>query len=112
MSLGTRIASSQLLRVVAAVIVIIAAGFWSFIITFSDYPATWSRTVWFAYLLAWHLPSAFLVGFLVPARWYFAVATAWGALGLYATPSILLPLLGTVLGVGYLGGRVARRRHG
>lgn len=111
MKLASYFALSRAARLAVAISLIVVAGFWSFATTFSDYPASWSLLTWFAYLVAWHLPSAFVVGLLVPTRWYLALGTAWGSLGLFATPSILLPLLASVLAAGYLGGRLSRWLH-
>jgi hypothetical protein len=98
------------LAIIFAAVIVLVTGFWAFIITFSDYPPEWSTARWLAYVISWLAPSAFAVGFLVPARWYVSLAVCWGALGLFGSPRRLVPIVLSALAAGYLGSRVARWR--
>ena len=101
------------IRILVAIIVILFGGFWNLIITFSDYPSSWSTLTWFFYLMAWYALSAFLVGFLLPAVWYLAIITGVSSLILYGYPKIFIPLLVSVLVVAWIGSRLSiwRTRH-
>jgi uncharacterized membrane protein len=101
------------LRIIGAIIVILIGGFWNLIITFSDYPSSWSTLTWFLYLLAWYALSAFLVGFLIPAAWYLAIITAFSSLILYGYPNIFFGLLVSVIAFGWIGSLLSiwRTRH-
>jgi hypothetical protein len=96
-------------RAIVAVLVLVT-GFWAFIITFSDYPPAWSTARWLAYVVMSLAPSAFVIGLLLPARWYLSLGVCWGALGLFAAPRLLVPILVSALAAGYLGSLVSRWR--
>lgn len=107
-------ASRRALATVLVAVLVVVTGFWGFVITFSDYPPAWSTARWLAYIVLWHAPSAFVIGLLVPARWYLSLGVCWGAAAVFAgllrAPHLLVPILVFVLGAGYLGGLVSRRR--
>jgi hypothetical protein len=91
-------------------VLLLVTGFWAFIITFSDYPPAWSTARWLAYIVLSLAPSAFVIGLLIPARWYLSLGVCWGALGLFGAPRLLVPILVSVLTAGYLGSLVSRWR--
>jgi hypothetical protein len=88
----------------------LVTGFWALVITFSDHPPEWSTARWLAYIVMSLVPSAFVIGLLVPARWYLSLGVCWGALGLITVPRLLGPILVSVLAAGYLGSLIPRWR--
>lgn len=88
-------------RVLIAAVVLVATGFWGLVITFSDAPASWSVVTWTLYIIAWHIPSAFLLGLLFPIRWWIGIIASWGAgvmlLGYFAFASAAALLGGTAV---------------
>jgi peptidoglycan/LPS O-acetylase OafA/YrhL len=122
-------------RILIAVAICLSAGFWALLVLFSDTPTGQTRVVWLLYLAAGHLLAGFIVGLLLPLRWQFSVASAWGAnltglLGLVSFASgsdsvstavptlwrvaLIVFALAMVPGVsaagGYCGSQVARKR--
>ena len=92
-------------RKLIAGVLILVTGFWGLVITFSDYPSDWSTAVWLAYIALWHVPSAFIIGFLFPHRWLLSLAAGWGA-GLmlaFAAPRWVGALVISIAVAGYLG---------
>ena len=83
----TRLQSEEtyVARLIIALMVSFGAGFWGFVILFSDNNADWP---YYTSVFATHFLPSLLVGVLMPSRWYVAVLTAWGAL-----------LLGVLFGV-------------
>jgi peptidoglycan/LPS O-acetylase OafA/YrhL len=122
-------------RILLAIVVVLAAGFWGLIVLFSDLPPQQSRAIWFLYLTAGHFLAGFLVGFLLPLRWRFSVAVAWGTVmvsllgllsvarrpqsgttdgvplsgGIALTVFALLMLPATAMGGGYAGSLLGRK---
>jgi hypothetical protein len=80
--------------------------------------------MWLGYVAAWHVPGSFVIGLLVPSRWYLSVLAGWGVvlmsvLSIYSSIYSLIhsinyyvtrfvPLLMLILGAGYLGALLAR----
>jgi hypothetical protein len=93
---------------VMAVVVAVAVvnGFWGLVITFSDHPPNWSTWQSIVYVVSSHLPGAFIIGAVYPARWYLAIAVTWGAGMLMLADTMwyafLLLLVGVTL-AGFLG---------
>lgn len=98
-------------RRILAILVIVVTGFWGFVITFSDSPPDWSLVQLTAYIVAWHIPSAFLVGYLIPHRWFMGTAVSWGTLlMLFGAPAVVGVLVAAAAAVAYVGRVVAKRR--
>jgi peptidoglycan/LPS O-acetylase OafA/YrhL len=88
--------AQTIVRILLAIVLCLAAGFWGLLVLFSDLPPAQPRAIWFVYLTGGHLLAGFFVGFLLPLRWRFSIAVAWGA--------IVVGLLGLL--------SVASRSHG
>ncbi|MCR4341538.1 MAG: hypothetical protein NUW01_16795 [Gemmatimonadaceae bacterium] len=97
-------------RIAIAILLIIVTGFWGFVITFSDSPASWSTFTLAAYIAAWHVPSALVIGLLVPHKWWLGVAAGWGALLMLALtlPVVALFLILATAGAAYVGRFIAK----
>ena len=97
------------IRLAVAVLLILVTGFWGFVITFSDSPANWSMLTLAGYIAAWHVPSAFVIGRLVPRKWWLGLAAAWGALLMLALtlPLVAVFLILAMTGAAYAGGLTA-----
>ena len=79
--MNTTLGQGQVIvRILLAVIVVIVAGFWGLVSLFSDYPPHWSYARWVLYVLGGHALAGFLVGMLLPLRWWLSIAAAWGAI--------------------------------
>jgi len=92
-------------RKLLAGVLMLATGFWGLVISFSDYPSGWSAAVWLAYIALWHVPSAFIIGFLFPHRWFLSLAAGWGA-GLilaFSAPLLLGAFVISIAVAGYFG---------
>ena len=98
-------------RIALAVLLILVTGFWGVVITFSDSPASWSMLALAAYIAAWHVPSAMVIGLLVPHKWWLGVAAGWGALLMlsFTLPVIALSLIVVMVGAAYVGGAIGNR---
>ncbi|MGK2962522.1 MAG: hypothetical protein ACSLFK_10300 [Gemmatimonadaceae bacterium] len=71
----------------------------------------WSMVRWTIYIAAWHIPSAFLVGYLLPRRRFMGLAVCWGALlMLLSVPAALAGFMAAVAAAAYGGRVVAQRR--
>lgn len=102
------------IRLALAVLLILVTGFWGLVITFSDSPAGWSLSTVAAYIAAWHVPGALVIGLLVPHKWWLGITTVWGALLMlvFTQPLIALLLVLVTAGAAYAGGLVGRRLFG
>lgn len=93
-------------RVLIAGFLLLATGFWGLVITFSDAPAAWSVLKWTLYIVAWHVPSAFVLGLLWPAKWWLGLVASWGAglmLLAYFAWGSAAALFGGAAGAAYAG---------
>jgi hypothetical protein len=93
-------------RVFLLIVISSVTGFWGFVITFSDSPEHWSMARWIAYIVAWHLPGAVLIGGLFPDRWLLSLLVGWGAatvLVFVMAPYVLTVLLTSIAAAGYAG---------
>jgi hypothetical protein len=101
-------------RVAGIIAIVLITGFWGIVFTFSDYPASWSTLQWTAYVVAWHLPGAFVVGYLARRRWLWGLAVTWGALFIL-TIVVALEVAGVLIAAvaasAYAGGYVFRMRN-
>ncbi len=113
------------LRALLAAAVVVATGFWGWIVLFADFMVhapSWSYVLVVAGV---HLGAGVVVGLLVPMRWYLSLVAAWGSLfwgissavlsiraGSYRFVSPAWLVLGllpfSVLVGGYLGSRVVK----
>lgn len=88
-------------RLIIALMVSLGAGFWGFVILFSDNNADW---LYYASVFATHFLPSLLVGVLVPSRWYVCALTAWGALllGALGFAAYMLGVTGASLDIYFL----------
>lgn len=97
-------------RLIIAAVLLVATWFWGLVITFSDSPASWSVVTWTLYIIAWHLPSAFVLGLLFPTRWWLGIVASLGAgvmlIGYFAFASAAA-LLGGTAAAAYAGRTLA-----
>jgi hypothetical protein len=96
-------------RVVLATAIIVATAFWGLVITFSDYPSHWSMTRWILYIVASHLPGAFLAGLLL-RRWWIAMLSGLSAVLLLTAGGLIAPallLVGSIAAAAYGGARAS-----
>jgi hypothetical protein len=99
-------------RTILATFVVLATGFWGFVITFSDYPSGWSMVQWTIYIVAWHIPSAFVVGYLLPRSWFMGIAVCWGALlMLLSVPAVAAVFVAAAAAAAYAGRVADKLRH-
>ncbi len=73
-------AESSLANRLAALGLLVATGFWTWISLFSDTFVGYSLAVFATVVLVSHLGLGVALGLVLRRRWYFAVVAAWGAL--------------------------------
>ena len=73
-----------------AILLILISGMWSLMILFSDYGGM-STQMWYLFVISSHVMPGFVVGMLLPFRWYLSVLAAWGAMFWLFLP-VILPL--------------------